>query len=197
MIVAVNATSHSLNTLRIELVEQVDTARASLDMLRENATAQLDILSMTFAEVNSTLFTQIEGNSNEIISLANEAGENHNRLATVLSDTNTSLTNKLSMLQEQLTQGVEQVTTRAEELEDSLSNTIQVVSMLNENVQQVRGQTENLVSSQNHTLTDLHSLRQQVEGYHSDATMTVGSKSLYLIAAIGVLIIMVINTHSV
>ena len=60
-------------------------------------------------------------------------------------------------------------------LEDSLTDTKQDVLRFEENIQEVKAQTETLETS---IMTDIQSLRQAVEDYHSDAKTSVGSKTL-------------------
>ena len=178
LMVASNTSAHSLNTFRAEVLQERSLTRASVDALRVNTTDQLATLSKTIAGVEGNLSSQIRGNGNEILSLAQEVRQNHTHLQTAISNNHGTVTNKLNTLQETITREVEQVTTRVGGLEDSLSETQQDVQRFEENIQEVEGRTRNLESNDNRITRDLQSLRWRVENYHSGVATTMGSKTL-------------------
>ena len=63
LMVASNASEHSLNTTRHELLHEVYLTRVSVDTLKESTADQLANLSTTIAEVDRNLSSQIKDNS--------------------------------------------------------------------------------------------------------------------------------------
>ena len=178
LMLASTTSAKSLDTLRTELLQETDVIQASVDALRGNTTTQLVTLSTTVTGIETSLSSQVGENEEEIKSLTLEARQNHTYLQTAISNNHQTVTNRLHTLQETITSEVEQVTTRVGGLGGSLTDTKQDVLRFEENIQEVEGRTETLETSQNSIMTDIQSLRQEVDDYHSDAKTSVGSKTL-------------------